>query len=440
MNSTETSPRRNSARKVVVASFVGNALEWYDFFLYGTAAALVFNKLFFPTSSPTAGTLASFATYAVGFAARPLGGIIFGHFGDRVGRKAVLVTTLSLMGVSTFLIGVLPTYAQIGVWAPILLIVLRVVQGAAVGGEWGGGVLLISENVDAKRRGFFSAWSQTGVSAGSVISTAVFAAFATLPDEQFLSWGWRIPFMLGIVLAIAGLAIRSQIDETAEFRKIRQERKRTRMPLWEVIRTQPREILVTLGARVAENGASYVFLVFALSYGKHIGIAGNTVLIAVTVASAVGGISMVGFGALSDRIGRRPVYLTGAISLIIFAFPFFWLMDTKVPVLVFVALILATGVCHAAMIGSQPSFFTELFGARHRYSGMSLGHELASVFAGGLSPIIAAALLAWSDSSWPVALYLIGLGLITVIAVVLAKETRPRTAETQPEPVKGEVA
>lgn len=424
MNSSATAPPGNSVRKVVAASFVGNALEWYDFFLYGTAAALVLNKLFFPQSAPLAGTLGAFGTYAVGFAARPLGGIIFGHFGDRLGRKKVLVTTLTLMGLSTCLIGLLPTYQHAGVWAPILLTVLRVVQGAAVGGEWGGGVLLISEHVGERRRGFYSAWSQTGVVSGSVLSSAIFAAVSALPGEQFLAWGWRVPFVLGIVLTAAGLLIRSRISETPEFLRLRRERKQTRAPVWEAIRTQPRALLVTMGARVAENGASYVFLVFALAYGSHIGIKGNTVLIGVLVASAVEGATMLGFGALSDRVGRRPVYLGGAVALIVFAFPFFWLMNTREPALVWLALLIAIGVCHGAMIGTQPSFFSELFGAGVRYSGMSLGHELASVFAGGLSPIIAVALLAWAGSSWPVAVYLIVLGVITAVAVLAARETR----------------
>ncbi|WP_051111781.1 MFS transporter [Sciscionella marina] len=424
MPNTVTSPVRNKPWKVVLASYAGNALEWYDFFLYATAAALVLNKLFFPPAAPLIGTLASLGTFAVGFLARPIGGVIFAHFGDRIGRKKVLVVTLSLMGISTFLIGVLPTYHQIGVWAPILLVLLRVIQGAAVGGEWGGGVLLISEHVPACRRGFYSSWSQTGVVTGSVLSSLLFAGMQAMPSEQFLSWGWRIPFLLSILAAAIGLAIRSRISEAPEFTEAT-EQKRSRLPAWEAIRKYPRSVLITLGARLAENGASYIFLTFSLAYGTHIGLGGNTVLIGVVVASAIEGLSMVGFGALSDRIGRRPVYLAGAIGLVVFAFPFFLLFDTRVPMNVWLALTIAVAGCHGAMIGTQPSFFSELFGANVRYSGMSLGHELASVIAGGLSPIIAVGLLGWAGSSWPVAVYLIVLGVLTAIAVFAAKETRP---------------
>ncbi|TCP55049.1 metabolite-proton symporter [Tamaricihabitans halophyticus] len=419
-------------RRVVVASVVGNALEWYDFFLYGTAAALVFNQLFFPAFDPLAGTLASFGTFAVGFAARPFGGIVFGHFGDRLGRKKMLVITLTMMGVATCLIGLLPTYQAIGIWAPLLLTLLRIVQGIAVGGEWGGGVLLISEHAPARRRGFFSAWSQTGVVLGFVLSAAAFAVVNTLPESAFLSWGWRIPFVVSIVLAGVGLLIRAKLDETPEFQKLRGSEQRSRRPVVEAIRAHPRSVLVTMGARVAENGASYVFLVFALAYGAQIGMDRNTVLLGVVIASAIEGATMVGFGALSDRVGRRPVYLGGALGLIAFAFPFFWLLDTTTPLLVWLAMVVAIAGCHGAMIGAQPSFFAELFGSKVRYSGVSLGHELASVFAGGMSPIIATALLAWAGASWPIALYLVGLGVITVVAVLAAKETRP--VDTEPAP------
>ncbi|MER6692101.1 MFS transporter [Streptomyces minutiscleroticus] len=423
-----------SIRKIAIASLTGTALEWYDFFLYGTASALVLGTLFFPEASSLAGTLASFGTFAVGFAARPLGGIIFGHFGDRLGRKPMLVITLLVMGFTTFLIGALPTYAQIGVWAPVLLTLLRVLQGIAVGGEWGGSVLMITEHAPAGRRGFYSAWSQVGINLGFVTSAGVFAAVQSLSDEAFLSWGWRLPFLLGAVPALVGLVIRLKIEETPEFQSVQHEGGKQRLPILHALRTHPRAILVTAGARMAENGASYIFLVFSLAYGKHIGVGNGLLLAGIIVANVVEGASMVGFGALSDRIGRRPVYMAGAATLIVFAFPFFWLVDTGTPALVWLAFIIAIGIGHGAMIGTQPSFFTELFGKTSRYSAIALGHEFASVFAGGLSPLIATALLAATDASWPISLYLIVLGCITLVSVYCARETVQHDTAPTPDP------
>ncbi|MFF9453140.1 MFS transporter [Streptomyces flaveolus] len=423
-----------SIRKIAIASLTGTALEWYDFFLYGTASALVLGTLFFPDASSLAGTLASFGTFAVGFAARPLGGIIFGHFGDRLGRKPMLVITLLVMGFTTFLIGALPTYAQIGVWAPVLLTLLRVLQGIAVGGEWGGSVLMITEHAPAGRRGYYSAWSQVGINLGFVTSAGVFAAVQAMSDEAFLSWGWRIPFLLGAVPALVGLVIRLKIEETPEFQSVQHEGEKQRLPILHALKTHPRSILITAGARMAENGASYIFLVFSLAYGKHIGVSNGLLLTGIIVANVVEGASMVGFGALSDRIGRRPVYMAGAATLIVFAFPFFWLVDTGTPALVWLAFIIAIGIGHGAMIGTQPSFFTELFGKSSRYSAIALGHELAAVFAGGLSPLIATALLAATDASWPISLYLIVLGCITLVSVYFARETVQRDTAPTPDP------
>jgi MHS family shikimate/dehydroshikimate transporter-like MFS transporter len=421
---TSTTSARTPIRRAVVASMVGNALEWYDFFLYGTAAALVFNQLFFPTFDPLAGTIAAFGTYALGFAARPIGGLIFGHFGDRVGRRTVLVATLSLMGVATFLIGLLPTYGQIGIAAPVLLTVLRIVQGIAVGGEWGGGVLLISENADAKRRGMLSALSQTGVGIGFVLSALVFAVMTGVTtEEQFLAWGWRVPFLVGVVLMAAGLVIRLKVLETAAFRETRE---RHRVPVLEAVRQHPRAVLVSFGARIAENGGSYVFLVFVLAYARQIGIPGGVALTAVVVAMTVEALAMPAWGALSDRIGRRPVYMGGAVAMALWAWPFFWLLGTRETALVILAVVVANAVCHGAMIGTQPAFFSELFGSGVRYSGVALGHELASVLAGGLSPLIATALLAWAGGWWPVAVYLAVMGAITVAALAVSDETVAR--------------
>ncbi|MEV6902284.1 MFS transporter [Amycolatopsis sp. NPDC051372] len=432
-------PPRQSMRRVVLASLIGNALEWYDFFLYGTAAAIVFNKLFFPAVDPIAGTIAAFGTYALGFAARPIGGIIFGHFGDRIGRRAMLVTTLTLMGLTTALVGVLPTYQQIGLWAPILLTVLRIVQGIAVGGEWGGGVLLISENADPKRRGMQTALGQSGVSIGFVLSAAVFALLSgTTSTEAFQSWGWRIPFLVGVVLMVVGLVIRMNVLETRSFAQVQRRHETERFPVLAAIRKHPRAVVVSFGARLAENGGSYIFLVFVLTYASHIGIPQWVTLVGVILGELLEAFTMPLWGALSDRVGRRPVYLGGAIAMIVWAVPFFALLHTRETWLVWLAVVVANAACHSAMIGVQASFFSELFGSGVRYSGVALGHELASVLAGGLSPLIATVLLAWSGSWWPVAAYLGLLGLLTVAALAWAPETRVRDLDAvgQPEPAQ----
>jgi MHS family shikimate/dehydroshikimate transporter-like MFS transporter len=429
---TSTSrPQPTPTRRVVLASMVGNALEWYDFFLYGTAAALVFNQLFFPTIDPLTGTIAAFGTYALGFAARPVGGLLFGHFGDRIGRRAMLVATLSLMGAATFLIGLLPTYTDIGIWAPILLTALRIAQGIAVGGEWGGGVLLISENVDSRRRGMLSALSQTGVAIGFVLSALVFALVPALTSQTaFLAWGWRIPFLVGVAIMAIGLVIRMKVMETAAFTEVKQQHTTEHTPALTAIRRHPRGILVSFGARIAENGGSYIFLVFVLAYAQQIGISNTVALAAVVIAMTVESIAMPLWGALSDRIGRRPVYATGALAMLLWATPFFWLLNTRETPLVLLAVIVANAICHGAMIGTQPAFFTELFASGVRYSGVAIGHELASVIAGGLSPLIATALLAWAGHWWPIAAYLALLALITLFAIHHSEETAARDLNT----------
>lgn len=402
----------------------GNALEWYDFFLYSTAAALVFSRLFFPaTTDPLTGTLAAFAGFAVGFAARPFGGLIFGHVGDRFGRKPALVLTLCIMGGSTFLIGLLPTYEHIGIWAPILLVLLRVLQGIAAGGEWGGGVLIISENAPALRRGFYSAWSQVGVAAGFVLSAGAFYLAQLLPDDQFMSWGWRVPFIVSIVIFGLGIYIRANLPDSAEFEARKQQAQREHLPIVMVLKRHPREILLAMGLRVAENGGSYIFLAFALAYGKFTGVAQDVMLLGVMLSMTLGLGSMVLFGHLSDRFGRRPIFMFGAIGMTLAAFPFFWLIDTGSTAMIMLAFVLANTLCHAAMVGVMPAFFSELFSTEVRYTGIAFGHEIASVFAGGMSPLIATALLATFGASWPIACYLMLLGAISVIAALCARES-----------------
>lgn len=412
-----------SVARVVLASFIGTTIEWYDFFLYGTAAALTFNQLFFPTLDPWAGTAAAFATYSVGFFARPLGGVVFGHFGDRVGRKSMLVTTLVLMGVATFLIGLLPTYEQVGIVAPILLVVLRFVQGFGVGGEWGGAVLMAVEHGHSGRRGLYASWVQAGVPAGLLLANAVYSLFALLPEAQFLSWGWRVPFLLGVALLAVGLFIRLNILESPVFLEGKTAPP-ARAPFWEMLRRHPRNVLLAMGSRFAENGSFYVFTIFILTYATtQLGLPRSVILGGVLVASAVQLVTIPMFGWLSDRVGRRPVYLAGAAGLAVFAFPFFWIVDTADATLVGLAIVLGLTV-HAAMYAPQAAFLAELFGTQVRYTGASTGYQLASPLAGGLAPLICMALVdASGGRPWPVSLYLIALAAITLVSVWLAAET-----------------
>ncbi|MFC0849814.1 MFS transporter [Streptomyces noboritoensis] len=438
MSSPATAPPPpTSLPRIVAASLIGTTIEWYDFFLYGSAAALVFNKLFFPGSDPLVGTLLSFLTYAVGFAARPLGALVFGHFGDRVGRKKLLVLSLLMMGGATFSIGLLPTHATVGSAAPVLLTALRLVQGFALGGEWGGAVLLVSEHGDARRRGFWASWPQTGAPAGQLLATGVLSALtALLSDDTFLSWGWRVPFLLSGVLVLVGLWIRLSVDESplfkaalerAEARKAAEpDRVAEKLPLVAVLRDHWRDVLVAMGARMAENISYYVITAFILVYATtSAGMAKQTALNAVLIASAVHFAVIPAWGALSDRVGRRPVYLIGAVGVGAWMFPFFSLIDTAD----FGNLVLAVTVglvFHGAMYAPQAAFFTEMFATRMRYSGASIGAQFASVAAGAPAPLIATALLKDYDSSTPIALYVIAAALLTVIALICAQETRHR--------------
>ncbi|MGW7266174.1 MFS transporter [Streptomyces sp. NPDC054842] len=448
-------PTPSSLKRIVAASLIGTTIEWYDFFLYGSAAALVFNELFFPNSEPLVGTLLSFLTYAVGFAARPIGALVFGHYGDRLGRKKLLVLSLLLMGGATFAIGLLPTYGTIGVAAPVLLTVLRLVQGFALGGEWGGAVLLVSEHGDAKRRGFWASWPQTGAPAGQLLATGVLSLLtATLSDGAFGSWGWRIPFLLSGVLVMVGLWIRLSVDESpvfkealaqAEARKAAEAASASasepeKMPLVSVLRHHWRDVLVAMGARMAENISYYVITAFILVYATtSAGVSKQTALNAVLIASAVHFAVIPAWGALSDRVGRRPVYLLGAAGVGLWMFPFFRLIDTGG----FGNLILAVTVglvFHGAMYAPQAAFFSEMFATRMRYSGASIGAQFASVAAGAPAPLIATALLAEYDDSTPIALYVIAAVLLTLVAVGVAKETRHRDLADVASPSDAEPA
>src|ERR1041384_2046689 len=415
----------SSIRKVAIASFIGTTIEWYDFFLYGTATALIFGRLFFPNYDPLTGTLASFGTYAVGFAARPIGGIVCGHYGDKIGRKSMLILTLLIMGIATFLIGCLPTYSQIGIWAPILLVVLRVAQGFGVGGEWGGAVVMAVEHAPQGRRGFYGSWPQIGVPAGLLLSTLVFAQVSRLPESTLFSWGWRVAFLLSFILVGVGIFVRLAIVESPLFAEIKEAGDEARAPILDAVRDHPRSVLLAMGARLAENGAFYLYTVFILTYATQatIGFSRSAVLAAISIAAIVELVSMPTFGALSDRFGRRPIYLFGAIFTGLFAFPFFWLIETSNTTLMVLAIVMALVFGHSAMYGPQASFFSELFGTRVRYSGASLGYQLSSVIAGGLSPLIATALLRQYGASWPIALLIIVMAVITTVSVYLAAET-----------------
>jgi metabolite-proton symporter len=437
MTTADTQPEReHSIRRVILASFIGTTIEWYDFFLYGTAAALVFNRLFFPNFDAFTGTLSAFGTFAVGFIARPFGGLIFGHFGDRLGRRSMLVTSLLIMGVATFIIGLLPTYHSIGVWAPILLVLMRFAQGIGVGGEWGGAVLMAVEHSAGGKRGFHGSWPQMGVPAGLLLSTIVFSICSSaFPEAQFLAWGWRIPFLLSVILIGVGLFIRLRILETPAFLQQKQHEHTPQPPIATLLRKYPRNVLLGMGMRFAENGTFYVLTVFVLSYGEsHLRVPRSTMLTGVILSSFIGLFATPAFGALSDRIGRRPVYLGGALFSVIFAFPFFWLLDTRSPILIWLAIVLGVNLGHDAMYGPQAAFFSELFGTRVRYTGASLSYQLSSVFAGGFAPLIATGLLARFGSSG-VASYVVAMGLITVVSTVLAAETyRTELVDQHPTP------
>ena len=430
---------RTSLQKVIAASLIGSVIEWYDFFIYGTAAALIFGQLFFPGSDPLIGTLYSFGTYAVGFIARPIGGVFCGHYGDKIGRKSMLVMTLIVMGVGTTLVGLLPTYESIGIWAPILLVVLRFLQGFAVGGEWGGATLMAVEYAPPGRRGFFGSWPGMGIPAGLVVATAIFTVFSSLPPEQFLSWGWRVPFLISIVLVAVGLFVRLKILETPAFQQMQESGGSSEHPVLDVFRYYWRSLLLTMGAFFLLNGGFYVTVTFMLAYGtQNIGVDSGTMLIGVLIAGTVQIFAIGAFAALSDRVGRRPVYLGGAVFLLLFSFPLFWMVNTGVAPLIWLAMSIAI-VALGAMYGPSGAFFTELFSTRVRYSGASLGYQLASAVAGGFAPVIAVALL--SAYGYPaVALYMIVMALITITAVYLATETYQRDISgygADEEPVTG---
>ncbi|HET6606983.1 MAG TPA: MFS transporter [Rhodopila sp.] len=425
MSQTAPSVSATTLRHVMLAAAIGSALEWYDFFIYGTASALVFGELFFPKYDATVGTLAAFATFAVGFLARPFGGLFFGHFGDRIGRKPMLVITLLLVGGGTFLIGLLPTYASIGIWAPILLLLMRLLQGFGAGAEYGGAVIMAVEFAPPGKRGIYGSFAPVGVTVGNLLAAGVFYLVTMLSKDQLLTWGWRIPFLVSILLLGLGVYVRARVSETPVFTAAKATHKPLRAPAIEALRRHPRNFFVVVGARLAENGLGYLFPVFGLSYvintlhmSREIAITG------VMLGNFAEIFGIVFFSWLSDKVGRRPVYMGGALFSAAFAFPFFIMVGTLNPAMICVAFMLVMGIGSAAMFGPQAAYFAELFGPQLRYSGFAFARELGSIIAGGPSPFIAALLVGWmAGAPWGVACYVILLSLITAFAIWCGPET-----------------
>ena len=413
---------RESVRRVALASMVGTSIEWYDFFIFGTASALVFGRLFFPTFSELAGTLAAFASFAVGFVARPVGGLVFGHIGDRSGRKTTLVLTLTMMGLATFAMGLMPSYAVIGAWAPILMVVLRFVQGMAVGGEWGGAVLMATEHSGGERRGFFGSFAQMGSAVGGLMATGIFLLMQQLPEEDFVSWGWRVPFLFSIVLVFVGLFIRLRIMESPVFAQIKEARRVVKVPVVELLRSESRNVLLAAGLYLAHGVLFYAMTVYTLSYTTSVyGLAQNTYLIGVTAAGAVQLITIPFLGALSDKLGRRAVIMFGTLFIVAFAVPLNFMITSQVPMLAWLAVIIGICVGHNAVYAPTAALYSEMFPAHVRYSGTSLGYQLGGAIA-GFVPLVAASLVgAAGGAYWPIPALIAGAGAIGFVCILLVR-------------------
>lgn len=371
------------SKRVLVASLVGSSIEWFDYFLYGTVAALVFNQLFFPSEDPTVGLLLSYASFALSFFIRPLGGIVFSHIGDKIGRKKTLVLTLSLMGIATAGMGLLPTYETIGIWAPVLLILLRLIQGIGLGGEWGGALLLAVEYAPKEKRGLFGSIPQMGVTIGLLLGTFVMSLMTLMPDETFMSWGWRIPFLLSALLVVFGLWVRHGIDETPSFKKVQATGRVANVPLIETLRTQWKEVLIAVGGKVVETAPFYIFGTFIVSYATtNLGFSKTAALNAVTVATVVTTILIPLMGKWSDRYGRKPLYIAGTIGMIVYAFPYFWLLQQKSVALLMIATIIGLGIIWAPITAVLGTMFSEIFPSNVRYTGISLGYQIGAALAG----------------------------------------------------------
>ncbi|MGI5146903.1 MFS transporter [Plantactinospora sp. CA-294935] len=420
----ETTPPAE-LRRVVSASLVGTALEWYDFFIYGTAAALVFNDIFFPDAEPAVGTLVAFATFGVAFLFRPVGGFFFGRLGDRIGRRSTLIITTLVMGIATGLIGLLPTYDQIGVWAPILLVLMRICQGLGAGAEFGGASTLLAEHAPPDRRGYYASYAQTGVQIGLVLGTVSFLLVGMLPDDQLESWGWRIPFLASFLMIFVTIYVRLRVTESPVFRRMERSRTVVQTPILDTLKMYPRNFLVGIGAHICDTAIVYIFATFSVAYltnelDQPRWVALTGVILMGLVVIAVQPV----YGALSDRIGRKPLNVFSVVFTAAFAFPYFWLLNSEVTVLIWLALIIAGGIGFAPMIAVQPAFYAELFGAGVRYTGFAASREIGAAIS-GFSPLVAAALLSTADGSpWLVALWIIFTAVVSLVAFLVARETR----------------
>ncbi|HVV21024.1 MAG TPA: MFS transporter [Pseudonocardiaceae bacterium] len=430
MTSTRT-PDRLSKRSLFAASFVGTSIEWYDYYIFGTAAALVFGTLFYPKFSSTAGTLAAFATFAVGFAARPLGAGVIGHFGDRIGRKGMLVLTLLLTGGATFLIGVLPTFAAIGVGAPILLVALRLLQGFGVGGEWGGAVLIATENASPGRRALYGSFAQFGVPIGVLTSNLAFLAVSGMSDDSFLAFGWRIPFLISIVLVVVGFVVRTRLRDAPEFQKVKQAGEVSRVPFAELVRRHPRNLILASLASIAAPAVGYTVILYMLTYGTTVvGFTRSTLLALILSSTAVWIAAIVASAAIADRVGAKLVYLVGTVTAVILPLPMFALVNTGNPWLALIAFI-AAAIVQGIMAGAQGGLFTEIFDVPVRYSGVSVAYQIGGMAGGAVTPLVATALYASYHSSTPIALYVAGIGLVSLVGVA---GIRHRTSHGSAEP------
>jgi metabolite-proton symporter len=417
-----------SIQAIAFASAIGTTIEWYDFFLFGVVTPLVLNKLFFPNFDPLVGTLLAYTTFFVGFISRPIGGVIFGHYGDRVGRKTVLIMTVLIMGVATFLIGFLPTYASVGIWAPILLLVLRIFQGIGIGGEWGGAVLLAVEHSPSGNRGFYGSWPQIGVPAGLLLSAGVVYLLSFLGDAEFLAWGWRVAFLLSAVLVVIGLYIRLRILETPAFSRLQETKKVVSVPVVELFRTHGKNTLLGLGARYIEGVTFNIYGVFLVGYlTGTLHVSRQTALAGVMISSAIMIIMLPIFGNLSDRVGRRRLFGTAGLLIGVLTFGAFWLMGTKDPLLIWIAITIPFAFVYPAVYGPQAALFSELFDTRVRYTGISFVYQFSGIFASGLTPIIATALLpAGGGKPWLICLYVLAVSMVSALSVYLMKESHKR--------------
>jgi metabolite-proton symporter len=414
---------KKTTYRVLIASLVGSSIEWFDYFLYGTMAALVFNQLFFVNEDPTVGLLLAYASFALSFFIRPFGGIIFSHIGDRIGRKKTLVLTLSLMGAATFAMGILPTYQAIGVAAPIILITLRLIQGLGIGGEWGGALLLATEYAPPERRGFFGSIPQMGVTIGMVMGTLALWLMSLLPEQQFMTWGWRVPFIFSALLVVFGLWIRKGIDETPEFKEVQQKGEIPKLPIVDTLRYYWKEVLITIGAKVVETAPFYIFSTFIVSYATStLGFSRSAVLGSVMVSTVITTILIPIMGSLSDHVGRKKMYIAGTLAMMAFAFPYFWMIHQGSVLMLVLATIIGLGIIWAPITAVLGTMFSEIFDAKVRYTGVSLGYQIGAAVAGGTAPLVATALLASFDNSYvPVALYIMFTAVVSLVAIWAVK-------------------